>query len=272
MKIVSICPSNTELLAYAGLIDSVAGVDDFSDWPESIQHLPRLGPDLDINMNKLEDLKPDLVYASLSVPGMEKNIEQLKERNIPYTIVENPETLSDIGNILENMCREAGNPEKGRELKEAFLLFIAKYRRLSSQVEYKKRIYWEWWPKPIFTPGKKNWLTEMGELAGAVNIFSDVDQASVQTTWEEVLNRNPEYILAAWVGVRKNKVNPKVIRKRPGWSEMKAVREDQIHILEEPYYCRPSPRLLIGLAEAAYLLHPDIFPEPDGKEDRILNI
>ena len=87
MKLVSICPSNTELLAYLGLIDQLVAVDDFSDWPRSINTLPRLGPDLSIDMDKLESYEPDLVLASLSVPGMEKNIAELEKRKIPHISV-----------------------------------------------------------------------------------------------------------------------------------------------------------------------------------------
>lgn len=72
MRLISICPSNTELVAYLGLVDQLVGVDDFSDWPIAVKNLPQLGPDLSINMDALEALEPDLVLASLSVPGMEK--------------------------------------------------------------------------------------------------------------------------------------------------------------------------------------------------------
>jgi iron complex transport system substrate-binding protein len=270
MRLISICPSNTELLAYAGLMNSVVAVDDFSDWPEQVKELPRLGPDLSIDIDKLADLKPDLVYASLSVPGMEKNIEQLSERGIPYTIVDNPVSMSEIGTILEKISRDAGYPERGIMLKDKYSRFIEKYRSLSETITEKTNVYWEWWPKPVFTPGENNWLTEMSVLAGAVNIFADKKEASVQTDWEDVRLRNPDALLIAWVGVQKQKVKPAVILKRPGWKELEAVQSDRLFILDEPFYCRPSPRLMIGLAELAYLLYPDIFPEPDGREDEIL--
>ena len=69
MKLISICPSNTELVGYLNLTSSLIGVDDYSDWPEDIGSLPRLGSDLRIDMDKVEELQPDLVLASLSVPG-----------------------------------------------------------------------------------------------------------------------------------------------------------------------------------------------------------
>lgn len=99
MKVISLCPSNTEVLGYLGLAGQLIGVDDYSDWPEQVHHLPRLGPDLSINMDMVEELNPDLVIASLSVPGMEKNVEELKKRKIPHIIL-NPQSLTDIQNDL----------------------------------------------------------------------------------------------------------------------------------------------------------------------------
>ena len=84
MKIISLCPSNTELCTYLGIEDQLIAIDDYSDWPDSIQTLPRVGPDLSINLDLVQSLEPDFVLASLSVPGMEKNIEGIKARGIPH--------------------------------------------------------------------------------------------------------------------------------------------------------------------------------------------
>lgn len=87
MRIVSLCPSNTEILAYLGLTEHIVGVDHYSDWPHPVRSLPDLGPDLNINMNKVVELKPDLIVASLSVPGMERHVAQLKDLGIPYLVL-----------------------------------------------------------------------------------------------------------------------------------------------------------------------------------------
>lgn len=260
MRIISICPSNTELLAYLGLTDSIVGVDNYSDWPESIKKLPRLGSDLDIDMDKVEKLKPDLVFASLSVPGMERNIEKLEKRNIPYTIVPNPKTLSEVGESLLFVGMAANRQQKAKQLYTKYNSIIEYYRNLSKQAENLKKLYWEWWPKPVFTPGASNWLTEISELAGGKNIFQDKLEASVQTDSEDVSKRNPDVMCAVWVGVQKEKVNPKVILKRPQIAQMEAVKNGQLYILDEPLFCRPSPKLLLGLSKIASILHPDIYP------------
>jgi iron complex transport system substrate-binding protein len=254
MRVISLCPSNTEIMEFLGLTYLLVGVDDFSDWPESVKSLPQLGPDLSIDLDRAEELKPDLVLASLSVPGMEKNIEGLAERNIPY-IVLNPQSLADIENDLIITANALNMPERGREAAARFRNRLENIKQKGASAPQKPKLYWEWWPKPVFTPGRINWLTEVSEVAGAENIFKDVELASVQTDWDDVKSRKPDYICVAWVGVRMQKVKKELIINRPGWDELEAVRNDRIFILEEELYCRPSPRLLDGLEKLHHLLH-----------------
>lgn len=254
MRVISLCPSNTEIMEFLGLTNLLVGVDDFSDWPESIKSLPKLGPDLSIDLDLVEELRPDLVLASLSVPGMEKNIDGLKARGIPHIIL-NPQSLQDIENDLLFTAKALKMPELGQEAATRFRNRLEAIKLKGSETSYKPKLYWEWWPKPVFTPGRINWLTEVSEAAGAENIFKDVELASVQTDWDDVMSRKPDYICIAWVGVRRQKVKKQLITSRPGWNEMDAVKQDRILILEEELYCRPSPRLLDGLERLHGLIH-----------------
>jgi iron complex transport system substrate-binding protein len=260
MRIVSICPSNTEIIDYLGLTSNLVGVDDFSDYPEEVRSLPRLGPDLSIDMDKLQSLQPDLVFSSLSVPGMEKNIEELNRRNIPH-ITLNPQSFRDIAEDILTVGKACGIEDTAVKRQQTFLHTVEELKRLSKNVDHTPVLYWEWWPKPVFTPGKINWLTELSEMAGAKNSFSDVELASVQTDWEDVKKRDPDYICLAWVGVQQKRVNPEVVKKRPDWDTMKAVQVNRILILEEALYCRPSPLLLKGAVQLARKLHPAVYEE-----------
>lgn len=255
MKLISICPSNTEILAYLGLENNLIAVDDFSDWPSTIENLPKLGPDLSIDMDMLEKLEPDLVLASLSVPGMEKNVAELERRGIPHLVL-NANSLSEIVEDLRNVAKACLIPDRGMKRAAQFEAFIEKMRLVAKNCTDIPACYWEWWPNPVFTPGQINWLTEISEIAGGYNLFNDVGEASVQTDWEDVRLRNPDFIFLAWVGVPYKRITPSLLMKRPGWPELTAIAEGHLHIMEEWLYCRPSPRLLEGALKLAKILHP----------------
>ncbi|SDJ89617.1 cobalamin-binding protein [Sediminibacillus albus] len=253
MRVISICPSNTELLDYLGKIDHLIAVDDFSDYPDSVNKLPRLGPDLSIDMEKVAALEPDLVLASLSVPGMESNIKALEEKKLPFLVL-NPNTLEEIAEDLRTVAEALGDKDLGDEKAGQFRQEVHFYEAAADKRSQRFSLYWEWWPKPIFTPGRKNWLTEISRLSGGWNIFETEDAASIQTDWEDVRKRNPEHICMVWVGVEEKKMRPELIRKRPGWENVDAVKKDNIHILPESLFCRPSPRLLVGLDKLEQVL------------------
>ena len=143
----------------------------------------------------------------------------------------------------------------------SIIAFIRRNEKTCSNSNENPRLYWEWWPKPVFTPGRINWLTEISTIAGGLNEFRDVELASVQTDWEDVLERKPDYILLAWVGVRTEKVKKEVVLKRPGWKELTAVKKDRFSIMEEELYCRPSPRLLEGALKLGKMIHPEIYDD-----------
>ncbi|GIQ67738.1 cobalamin-binding protein [Xylanibacillus composti] len=271
MRIASLCPSNTELLAYLGLQPYIVALDDYSDWPAVNPDAVRLGSDLSIDLDRLEAAKPDYILASLSVPGMERNVAGLQERGLAHKVF-NPKSLQDIRDNLLEAGRDLGVLDQAIRAEEAFGRILDRYTHLASKVTARPKVYWEWWPKPVFSPGGGNWLTEISELAGAENLFADYAEASVKTNWEEVVRRNPEVIHVVWVGVRREQVKLELVRARENAESVQAIRSGRIHVLDEPLFCRPSPRLLTGLAKAASLLHPDIYPDFDGQDPLLVEL
>ncbi|WP_421617504.1 cobalamin-binding protein [Brevibacillus sp. TJ4] len=254
MRIVSICPSNTEILYYLGAGDEVVGLDDHSDWPDEWQHLPRVGPDLTIDMDRVAALKPDLVVASLSVPGMEANITALQERGLPH-IVLNPSRISDIPDDIRLVGEAIGKVREAEQLACEFAEKVETIRQQTASLDEKPKLYWEWWPNPIYTPGKENWLTDVSELAGATNVFADYPVANVKATREMVRKRDPDHICVVWCGIELERIKPSMIADRPEWQDMTAIRQGQVHLLEEGLYCRPSPRIIEGLEQLVALVH-----------------
>ncbi|MED1722895.1 cobalamin-binding protein [Brevibacillus parabrevis] len=254
MRIVSICPSNTEILYYLGLHEHVVGLDDHSDWPLEWQHLPRVGPDLTIDMERVAALRPDLVVASLSVPGMEKNVEALQALGLSH-IVLNPQRIGEIAADIRLVGEATGFHKQAEQLAAHFDERIESIRQQTASCTQRPKLYWEWWPNPIYTPGQANWLTDVSEIAGAVNVFSDFPVANVKATREMVQERDPDHICVVWCGIELKRIKRETITGRPEWSQMTAIQKDQVHLLEEGLYCRPSPRILDGLEQLVKLIH-----------------
>jgi len=264
-RIVSICPSNTELLDALGMMDRVVGVDDYSDWPvEAVAHLPKLGPDLNIDMEKVVALAPDLVVASLSVPGMEKNVERLEALGLPYVVLD-PKSFADIYADIRTLGRLCGVEARADEVIAELEALVAQVRARGVTRTKRPQLYWEWWPRPLIAPGAANWLTEVSALVGAANLFADKPGDSYTAEHAEVIERAPDYIFAVWCGVHSDKVKPSMITERPGWADVPAVANQRVFVLEEGLYCRPSQRLFHGLAELADLLDRLEPREPDGQ-------
>lgn len=254
-RIVSLCPSNTEILHALGLMDRVVGVDDWSDWPESVRDIPRVGPDQQVSMERVQALKPDLVLASLSVPGMEWNVQRLQSSGLPYLAIA-PHGLSGLWDDIRQVGEATGTWGRAETVIGDLQGRIDRVRNRTARATHRPRVYFEWWPKPLFAPGRRNWLTEIAEIAGGVSITGHIDADSANPTFEDVAAADPDCILLAWTGIAREKVRPHVILRRPGWERIAAVRHNQIHVLEEGLFCRPSPRLIDGLEQLAALLHP----------------
>jgi iron complex transport system substrate-binding protein len=256
-RIVSLTPSNTEIVHALGLINQLVGVDDYSDYPfDALQNVPRLGPDLQIRIDDVMALKPDLVLASLSVPGMENVVEKVEKSGLRYVVLD-PKTLSDIWEDIRLVGNLTNRSKRAEQVIADLTSRVKRIQQKSDQLlsrPDRPKLYWEWWPKPCISPGKRNWLTEISELVGARNIFDDIDAVSVIDAGKQVIERNPDYIFAVWCGVQASKVPIDKIYLRQGWSNVSAIQSNQVYVLEEGLFCRPSPRLVDGLEVLARIL------------------
>ncbi len=255
LRIVSLAPSNTEIVHVLGLTGALVGVDDWSDWPPEVQDLPKVGPDLNVDLEKVAALKPDLVLASLSVPGMERNVEGLKARGLPHIVLD-PNSLEEIWADIRLVGAHTGRERQAEAVVGALRERVERIRQAASVDPPGRRLYWEWWLRPIYTPGRTNWLTEISEIAGCSNIFADYKVANVRVDDPlEVVRRRPDHILLAWTGARAPR--PEHVYRRPGWDALEAVRKRRVQVMEEGLFNRPSPRLVDGLERLWQVLQED---------------
>lgn len=258
-RIVSLCPSNTEILFALGLEERLVGVDSHSDYPLEVKKLPRVGPDLRINMEKVKALEPNLVVASLTVPGMERNIEALERMELPY-IVLNPHSIGEMVDDILTLGEITGALKEAQTIIEKINYTIESIRSKVEKARYKPRLYWEWWPKPLIAACRLSWVNDMSEIAGGLNVFSHIEKTSSIVEDSEILNQDPDIALICWCGDKMQKrMSEDKILTRHGWKGIKAIRDKRVYCIPECLFGRPGPRIIDGLDMLSRIIHPEIF-------------
>ncbi|HKZ58441.1 MAG TPA: cobalamin-binding protein [Candidatus Thermoplasmatota archaeon] len=254
-RIVSLAPSNTEIAYYLGLGPQIVGVCDDSEWPPDARTKAKVGMDLQIDAEKVAGLHPDLILASLSVPGMEKCVADVRERGLG-AIVLDPKSVENVLENIAEVARAAGVPGRGRALvatlREAF-------RRVERAVEGLARptVFWEWWPRPLISPGGKSWMVDIVRIAGGRMLFGDEAKESLPIEASRVLEADPEVVVLCWVGAIAKKQDPAKVYERSGWEVVKAVQERRVFALPDVLFAAPGPRLVDGATMLAKVLHPE---------------
>lgn len=243
MRVVSLTASNTEILDCLGLSDWLVGVDDHSDWPrEVVDRVPRVGPDLGIDVDAVAALAPDLVLASLTVPGHEAVLQALEERGLPF-IAPEPTCLDHVGRDIRAIGAALGRASVGERAAERFEAALEAETVEPGEVG----VLVEWWPRPVYAPGRHSWVTELLTRAGGRNPFGRVEAKSLVVDAMAAREAGVDAIVISWCGVPERKYRPEIVLRRDGWADLPAVRAQQVHPITEAWMGRPGPRLLEGL-------------------------
>lgn len=243
MRVVSLACSNTEIVSALGCAHLLVGVDDHSDHPpEVVDGLPRVGPDLDIDVDAVAALRPDLVLATLTVPGHEAVVGRLEAAGLPW-IAPEPTSLDDVyGDVLE-IAELLGVPRRGIDLAAA----MRKELEAPPPPPEAPTVLVQWWPKPTIAPGRLSWTTDVIEAAGARNPLGDEDVKSRPVPDEEVAEMAPDVIVLSWCGVDPSKYRTDVIYDKEMWAGVPAVANRRVYPVPEAFLGRPGPRLVEGV-------------------------
>jgi len=240
-RIISIAPSNAEVIGALGCFDRVVAVEDSSDWPAEVDALERLGPDLAPDLDRIAELEPDLVVASLTVPGMERNVTELRARGVPVLVL-GPRSLDDVMGEVARAGDYLGVPEAAASVVAS--LEDERDALVAARPAAPSRIYLEWWPRPMFTPGRDCYSNELMALAGGENVFADAPGSSLEIDAARLLAADPDVCFVSWCGVAEDKLDPDRLIGRPGLEALRAAKEGRVYPLDERFSGRPGPRML----------------------------
>ncbi|HVI04032.1 MAG TPA: ABC transporter substrate-binding protein, partial [Enhygromyxa sp.] len=205
----------------------------------------RLGPDLGPDLDRIAELTNSagaLVVSSLSVPGMERNVTGLRARGIPQIVLA-PRSIADVLAELERLGRALGAEARAATVIAEMREQIADLQRAAAG-RSPVRVYLEWWPRPMYSPGADCYSNELIALAGGVNVFADRPGSSVEISAEDLLAADPEVCFISWCGVAADKLDVRRLIERPGLETLTAVQAQRVFPLDERFAGRPGPRML----------------------------
>jgi iron complex transport system substrate-binding protein len=256
-RIVSLAPSNTEILFAIGAGDQVAGRDQLSDYPEAAKDLTDIGSTFDaLNTELIVSLQPDLVLLAEINPA--EQVKQLEDLGLTVYYLKNPLTLEELYGSLEIVAQLTGREMETAALIESLKARVAAVDEKIAPLSSRPSVFYELDatdPAKPFTVGKGTFITQLIDRAGGYNIAADLD-GYPQISLEQVVAADPAFIL---LGDARYGVSPESIAQRPGWQNLSAVKNGQVLPFNDDLVSRPGPRLVDALEELAKILHPGAF-------------
>lgn len=256
-RIISLAPSNTEILYAIGAGDQVVGRDTLSDFPEEAASATDIGSTFqDLNTELIVSLKPDLVLAAeVNTP---EQVKQLEDLGLMVYYLKNPTTLEEMYANLELVAQLTGHSQEAAELVESLQARVAAVDEKIAPISSRPSIFYELDatdPAKPYTAGKGTFITQLIDRAGGYNIASDLD-GYPQMSLEQVVAADPAFII---LGDARYGVSPESIAQRPGWENLSAVKNENVVPFNDDLVSRPGPRLVDALEELAKLLRPELF-------------
>lgn len=257
-NIISMMPSNTEILFALGLEDEIIGVSDYDDYPEEATEKEKIGGQ-EFNVEAIIALDPDLVFGHESAFGIgEEGYKQLEDAGIPVFVVQNAGNFEETYETITTMGQLTNKQEEADKIIDDMKTKIDSVLEKVEDVEEEKTVFVETSPAPdIYTPGQGTFVQEILNMIGAKNIADDGEDWFVMDP-EEIVNRNPDVIIVMY-----DYIDTAVedVYARDGFDTITAIQDEQVIQVDENLTSRTGPRLAEGLEEFAKAIYPEVFSE-----------
>ncbi len=251
-RIISLVPSSTEIVYALGLGEKIVGVTTYDDFPAEVKTKEKVG-DLTVNTEKVVSLQPDLVLAnSLN----REAVDSLRKLGMTVLVL-NASTFNDVYTTIEMIGKATGASKQSADLVATMKKDVEDVKKVVKGVpQEKKPKVWVEIDDKFFTTGKGTFMNDIIEMAGGINIASDL-AGWKQLSEEQIILRNPDIIFDTYAYMNPNAA--KLIKERTKWQQMNAVKNGKVFDLDSSVISRPGPRITQGLKEVAKLLHPELF-------------
>lgn len=251
-RIVSLAPSITESIFAIDQGHKVVGVTRYSDYPPQVKDIPSVGSYINLNVEKIVSLRPDLCLATKD-GNPYQTIQQLERAGIPVYALD-PRDLPAVMDTIEELGRLLGAQEQADQVVGEMRAELKELQDIVDLAEHRPRVFFQIGISPIVSVGRETFIHELIALAGGDNVAAGPVQYP-RYSREDVLVFNPDIILINSMSKEDDLVQAE-IEKWQAFPQIKAVAAGRIHALDASLFNRPTPRLVKALRVLVRLFHP----------------
>lgn len=253
-RIVSLAPSNTELLCSVGAKEQIIGVSSFCDYPKEVSEITKVGTFISANLERLARLKPDLVML---VSGQEELASKIKNHHLNAVVIDNS-TLTDIGKNLQRVGELSGHCQEGKRAAEKFATKLQDLAIIIKKANKSPKVFYCVWPQPLMTAGKSSFIHGIITSCGGINVAGEINVSYPRFSLERLVLSNPDLIIMPY------EARNQAFMKQSPWNKLQAVRQNRIYYLPDQkndMLSRPTLRVIKGMAWLGGIFHPELKSE-----------
>ena len=253
-RIVSLAPSITEIIFALNQENRLKGATQFSDFPPEAVKLPSVGSYVHLDLEKIVALKPDLCIATKDGNPI-KVIKMLETLNIPIYVV-HPKNLRSIMDTIVGIGKILHADDRAETIVGDMQSRINHVKSLTSKAPDRPRVFFQIGISPLVSAGTPTHIHELISLAGGKNV-SEGPVPYPRYSHEQILVLAPEVFIIS--SMARGKQFARVKNEWARWTDIPAVKNDRVYVVDSNLFDRPTPRLIDALELLATLIHPDLF-------------
>lgn len=247
-RIVSLNPTTTELLFAIGVGPRVVGRTTYDLYPAEARAVPDLGQGLRPNVEAVLATRPDLVilYASSDNRDAARRLRASGVQTVAWKL----DRIDDMFRVTRTLGRLVGDTVTANKTVDSVRATLDRVRAQTASLPH-PTVFWHLWEAPLLAVGAGSFLHELLEIAGGRNVFADMPAPSPAVSFEELLRRNPEIVLAGPTTKAR-------IESEARWNTLPAVRARRVLTFDTTMVNGPSSRVGASAVSLARLLHPGV--------------
>ena len=264
-RVVSLAPSNTQVMFAIEAGSKVVGVTDYDTYPYNFSawiaagNMTSIGGYSTPNKEVIASLHPDLILATPI-----NDVDVVTLRSLGYNVlVINPTTVSgvlqDISLIGRAVGAEAGAATVINNISSEISSVTSKIA--AANMTKQPTIFYEIWDNPLMTAGGTSWVNDLLNKVGAVNIFANETQGFPTVSSESVVQLNPDVILLP-SSMGSGQITPDQVKGNAGWNTINAVKNNRVVVIDGDLFSEAGPRLAEQVDAIAKAIYPELFNSP----------